>query len=37
LPELLRQRGYSGDDITGILHGNWVRFFETAWSKDGAA
>jgi membrane dipeptidase len=37
LPELLRQRGYTGDDITGILHGNWVRFFETAWSKSGAA
>ena len=32
IPDLLRQRGYSKDDITGIMHGNWVRFFETAWS-----
>jgi membrane dipeptidase len=31
LPDLLRQRGYSSADITGILHGNWVRFFEAAW------
>jgi membrane dipeptidase len=31
LPELLRRRGYPEADITGILHGNWVRFFRTAW------
>jgi membrane dipeptidase len=33
LPELLRGRGYSEEDITGILHGNWVRFFRDAWTK----
>jgi membrane dipeptidase len=32
LPEMLRNRGYKEDDITGILHGNWVRFFQEAWS-----
>jgi membrane dipeptidase len=33
LPEMLRQRGYSGEDITGILHGNWMRFFLEAWGR----
>jgi membrane dipeptidase len=33
LPGLLRQRGYSNDDITGIMYGNWVRFFERAWRE----
>jgi membrane dipeptidase len=33
LPELLKKRGYKPDDITGILHGNWLRFFRTAWEK----
>jgi membrane dipeptidase len=32
LPELLRRRGYDAEAITGILHGNWVRFFREAWS-----
>jgi membrane dipeptidase len=32
-PDLLRQRGYQEDDITGILSGNWLRFFRTAWRK----
>ena len=31
LPELLRERGYKEPDITGILHGNWLRFFREAW------
>jgi membrane dipeptidase len=33
LPELLRARGYKEEAITGILHGNWLRFFQQAWSK----
>jgi membrane dipeptidase len=33
LPELLRQRAYPDDAITGILYGNWVRFFREAWSR----
>jgi membrane dipeptidase len=32
LPDLLAQRGYSRDDIVGIVHGNWLRFLEAAWS-----
>jgi membrane dipeptidase len=32
LPELLRRRGYNDEAITGILYGNWVRFFREAWS-----
>jgi membrane dipeptidase len=33
LPDLLRERGYSEVDVTKILHGNWVRFFCSAWSE----
>ena len=33
LPELLRRRGYMQEAIEGILHRNWVRFFERAWKK----
>jgi membrane dipeptidase len=33
LPDLLRRRGYAAEDVTGILHGNWVRFFRDAWSE----
>jgi membrane dipeptidase len=35
LPELLRRRGYAEADVTAILHGNWVRFFRTAWTGKG--
>lgn len=31
--ELLRKRGYKEDDIRGIMHGNWLRFFKEAWTK----
>jgi membrane dipeptidase len=27
LPELLTRRGYSSEDVRGILHGNFIRFF----------
>jgi hypothetical protein len=30
LTEILARRGYSPDDITGIMHGNWLRKFEAA-------
>jgi membrane dipeptidase len=33
LPDLLRQRGYNSEEIEGILHANWVRFFHEAWKK----
>jgi len=31
IPDLLRKRGYSEDDIKSIMHGNWLRFFRKAW------
>jgi membrane dipeptidase len=33
LPDLLGQKGYDPDAITGILYGNWVRFFRVAWQE----
>jgi membrane dipeptidase len=36
LPEILARRGYSNRDITNVMHGNWLRFFQTALA-DGAA
>jgi membrane dipeptidase len=32
LPEILVGRGYAEADIRGIMHGNWVRFLQDAWS-----
>jgi membrane dipeptidase len=32
IPGLLRNRGYGQADIEAIMHGNWLRFFEAAWS-----
>jgi membrane dipeptidase len=34
LPELLDRRGYDEEAITGIVYGNWVRFFRTAWGEE---
>ena len=31
IPGLLK-KGYSQQDISSIMHGNWVRFFREAWS-----
>ncbi len=33
VPGLLRKRGYTEPDIEGILHGNWLRFFQKAWAR----
>src|SRR5438105_1207422 len=33
VPELLGQRGYKEEAITGILYANWVRFFREAWDR----
>jgi len=30
LPALLRGRGYSDEDVNGIMHGNFLRFLQTA-------
>ncbi|MBC3787518.1 dipeptidase [Spirosoma utsteinense] len=32
IPDLLRQRGYTEDDVQGIMHGNWLRFLRAAWT-----
>ncbi|WP_129717319.1 dipeptidase [Pedobacter sp. SYP-B3415] len=31
IPQLLSNRGFSAEDITGVMHGNWLRFLEHAW------
>jgi membrane dipeptidase len=31
LPGLLKQRGYTTENIQQILHGNWLRFLRAAW------
>ena len=32
IPALLGKRGYKDEDVQAIMHGNWIRFFRTAWS-----
>jgi membrane dipeptidase len=32
IPDLLRKRGYDQAEIEAVMHGNWLRFFEEAWS-----
>ena len=29
---ILQEAGYANEDVTGILHGNAMRFFRSAWS-----
>ena len=31
LPELLKKRGYSNEDIRNVMHGNWLRFLRGVW------
>ncbi|MEL6589000.1 MAG: membrane dipeptidase [Bacteroidota bacterium] len=31
LPDLLRARAYTSEDIDNILYGNWLRFLRKAW------
>jgi membrane dipeptidase len=33
IPDLLRKRGYKENDIEGIMHRNWLRFFRNAWTR----
>lgn len=33
LVPLLHQRGYTESDVSGIMHGNWMRFFERTWNR----
>ena len=32
LPALLQNRGWSADDIGGVMHGNFLRFVRDAWA-----
>jgi membrane dipeptidase len=32
ISELLSGRGYSDQDVTAIMHGNWIRLLRQAWS-----
>src|SRR5262245_61418115 len=33
LPPILEKRGYSADDIRGIMYGNWLALMKRAWTK----
>jgi membrane dipeptidase len=35
IPALLSSRGYREKDIEAIMYGNWVRFFQRAWTGGG--
>jgi len=32
VPDLLKKRGYTEEDIQNIMHGNWLRFLRKAWA-----
>jgi membrane dipeptidase len=32
IPDLLAKRGYSGLEIEGMMHGNWLRFLRNVWT-----
>lgn len=32
IPDLLRARGYSDEDVQKVMHGNWLRFLKKAWN-----
>ncbi|MBC7236022.1 MAG: membrane dipeptidase [Chloroflexi bacterium] len=32
IPDLLRRRGYSEEDVRKVMHDNWLRFFHDAWA-----
>jgi membrane dipeptidase len=37
IPDILRKRGYKEADVEGIMHGNWLNFFEKNLPKTHAA
>jgi membrane dipeptidase len=37
IPAMLAERGYSESDIVAIMHGNWLRLFNAAWTQRQAA
>jgi membrane dipeptidase len=32
IPGMLKKRGYTDQDITNVMHGNWLRFLRKAWA-----
>jgi membrane dipeptidase len=36
IPDLLRQRGYAQPDIEAVMHGNWLRLLQRAWTGEAA-
>jgi membrane dipeptidase len=32
IPDLLRSRGYTEEDVQKVMHGNWLRFLKKAWN-----
>lgn len=32
VPDLLKKRGYTDDNIASFMHGNWLRFLRDAWT-----
>jgi membrane dipeptidase len=32
IPSLLKERGYSQQDVDNIMHNNWIRFLQKAWA-----
>jgi membrane dipeptidase len=31
IPVLFKQRGYNDEDVTNLMHGNWLRFLRRVW------
>jgi membrane dipeptidase len=31
IPDLLKKRGYTAEDVSNVMHGNWLRFLRKAW------
>lgn len=32
IPDILRKRGYTEDDVRGVMHANWLRLFREVWT-----
>ena len=32
VPDLMRGRGYSDDEVESVAYGNWLRLFQSAWT-----
>jgi membrane dipeptidase len=33
IPTLLKEKGYSKEDIENVMYKNWIRFLEKAWAQ----